>query len=114
MKHYNNPHCLGEKEFYSDIKRIDYLNKLFLKYQKTGLLKERLILNHIIILNNVFGPTHTSRILFFRCHKYLSELKPFLVMLNLLGAVVTGVDGKTIRVETIKSDERIEACLRNI
>lgn len=114
MKNYENPHCFGEKEFLSDLKRIDYINKLFLKYRKHGILKERLILNHIIILNNVFGPVHVSRILFFRCDKYHSELKPFLVMLNLVGDTVTGVNGQTIDVTKIKNDEMIEECLRKI
>lgn len=114
MRHYENPHCIGEKEFLSDIKRIDYINKLFLKYRKTDLLKERLILNHIIILNNVFGPLHTSRILLLKCERYHAELKPFLVMLNLVDASISGINGKTIKLETIESDRMIEECLRKI
>jgi len=56
IKEYDNPQAVGEKEFYDDMKRFKYLKRLFKKYSKTGILKERLIMNHIIVLQNVFGP----------------------------------------------------------
>ena len=55
IKHYDNPHCMGEKEFEDDLKRFKYIKRLLRKYYDTGILKERLLLNHIIVLNNVFG-----------------------------------------------------------
>ena len=70
-------------EFNEDLNRIKYIKRLLRKYIKTGILRERLILNHLIILQNVFGPTVTSRILFFKVDKELySELKTFLIYLN--------------------------------
>ena len=68
MKAYNSPHCIVS-EFESDIKRTKYLKRLFRRYKVTKSLKERLILNHIILLNNVFGPEATARILFYKDRK---------------------------------------------
>ena len=56
LKHYDNPQCEGEKEFHDDMKRFKYIKRLLKKYTDHGVLKERLLLNHIIVLNNVFGP----------------------------------------------------------
>ena len=55
IKNYDNPHCEGEKEFEDDLKRFKYIKRLLRKYYDTKVLKERLLLNHIIVLNNVFG-----------------------------------------------------------
>ena len=56
LKHYENHQATSEKEFYDDMKRFKYLKRLFKKYSKSGVIKERLIMNHIIVLANVFGP----------------------------------------------------------
>ena len=56
IKHYDNPQCEGEKEFQDDLKRFKYIKRLLRKYYDTDILKERLLLNHIIVLKNVFGP----------------------------------------------------------
>ena len=56
IKHYDNPQAVGEKEFYDDMKRFKHLKRLFKKHAKTAILKERLIMNHIIVFTNVFGP----------------------------------------------------------
>ena len=53
LKHYDNPQCEGEKEFYDDMKRFKYIKRLLKKYSQDGIVKERLLLNHIIVLNNV-------------------------------------------------------------
>lgn len=85
MKNYSNPACSGIEEFYEDMNRLKYLKKLFQTYASTGVLKERLILNHIIILQNVLGIECSSRILFFRIPDVShSALKTFLVFLNTL------------------------------
>ena len=65
MKCYSSPNCIMS-EFESDIKRTKYLKRLFRRYKVTKSLKERLILNHLILLNNVFGPEPTAKILFYR------------------------------------------------
>ena len=54
IRHYDNPKCTSTEEFYEDIRRFRYLKRLLKRYHKTGELRERLILNHVIILSNVF------------------------------------------------------------
>ena len=66
MKHYENPQCLGMDEFQEDSNRIKYIKRLFRKYQNSGILRERLIFNHIIIMYNVFGVYAATRMLFYR------------------------------------------------
>lgn len=85
MKHYTNPQCTTVDEFYEDLNRTKYLKRLFRRYKTTGNLRERLILNHIIIFCNVFGVELAARLLFFRIEEELhSLLKTFLVYLNCL------------------------------
>ena len=83
MKHYDNPSCVDRKEFLDDMKRFKYLKRLFRKYDISGTLKVRLILNHIIVLANVFGVDASTTLLFFKIEKkHWSTLKTFLVYLN--------------------------------
>ena len=83
IKHYDNPQAVGEKEFYDDMKRFKYLKRLFKKHSTTGVLKERLIMNHIIVLQNVFGPEAVKVLLFFKMgQEHYSVLKTFLVFLD--------------------------------
>ena len=83
MKHYDNPSCVDRKEFLDDMKRFKYLKRLFRKYNTSSILKVRLILNHIIVLANVFGVDASSTLLFFKIEKkHWSTLKTFLVYLN--------------------------------
>lgn len=82
MKAYDNQQCHSLKEFEEDLKRFQYLKKLFLRYKKDNDLNERLILNHIIILYNLFGIS-TTEMLFFKVEKeYWSALVTFLIYLN--------------------------------
>jgi len=83
MKHYDNPSCIDKKEFLDDMKRFKYLKRLFRKYDTSKVLKVRLILNHIIVLANVFGVDASSTLLFFKIdRKHWPVLKTFLVYLN--------------------------------
>ena len=85
IKHYNNPQCEGEKEFYDDMKRFKYIKRLLRKHKDTGILKERLLLNHIIILNNLFGAEACVTLLLFKIHReYWETLKSFLLFLNMI------------------------------
>jgi hypothetical protein len=115
-KHYDNPQCHDTDEFYEDLRRIKYIKKLITRYVVTGDLKERLILNHIIILNNVFGPIHLSRILFLKMEKQLKYIKPFLIMLNILPEKVynIGKEGKFFVTDEIEMDLTIIEALRKI
>ncbi len=85
MENYNNPSCSGREEFEEDINRIKYVKRLFGRYFSTGELKERLILNHIIIFYNVFEMEAATKMLFYRMEdKFKPLLKTFLVYLNYL------------------------------
>lgn len=113
-KNYTSPNCL-QSEFEGDLKRTKYLKRLFRRYKITKSLKERLILNHIILLNNVFGPEATARILFFRTdEKDYDSLKTFLLYLNILPSVVKGIRGKNILTDTIPVDMKVAEVLRKI
>ena len=85
IKHYDNPQCESEKEFHDDIKRFKYIKRLLRKYKETKTLKERLLLNHIIILNNLFGPEACVTLLLFKIQReYWETLKSFLLFLNMI------------------------------
>ena len=111
MKHYTNPECGSVEEFQEDMSRIKYLKRLFGKYQNQGILKERLILNHIIIIYNVFPLTPATRLLFHKIEeKYHVPLKTFLVFLgNIPKKKIPEVD-----LDMIPLDQRIINKLREI
>lgn len=114
MKCYSSPNCIMS-EFESDIKRTKYLKRLFRRYKVTKSLKERLILNHLILLNNVFGPEPTARILFYRIdERDYDILKTFLVYLNIMPEVIIGIRGKTIHSEDILVEPNILEILLRI
>jgi hypothetical protein len=114
-KYYDNPQCFDTLEFQDDLKRFKYLKRLFTRYQETGELKERLIVNHLIVLYNVFGPEAT-RMLFFKLEGFHHYLKPFIVLLGYMPEVVRniGVENKTYRSSDIPMDEEIIELLRKI
>jgi hypothetical protein len=114
VKCYTSPNCLMS-EFEGDIKRTKYLKRLFRRYKVTKILKERLILNHLILLNNVFGPEPTTRILFYRIdERDYDILKTFLIYLNLMPDVIKGVRGKNINSSDIQINMHIADILRRL
>ena len=83
LLHYDNPHCIDIKEYFEDVRKLKYIKRLFNRYKEDGVMKERLILNHIISFYNVFDNEAAARLLFFRVGiEYHSLLKTFLVFLN--------------------------------
>ena len=114
LKCYSAPRCIMS-EFESDIRRTKYIKKLIRKYNITNDLKERLILNHIILLSNVFGPEPTTRILFFKfdADDY-SILKTFLLYLNMMPDVIIGVNGNNIHSSDILIDMNVANKLREL
>jgi hypothetical protein len=114
MKCYTTPNCIMS-EFEGDIKRTKYLKRLFRRYKVTKSLKERLILNHIILLNNVFGPEATSRILFYRIdERDYDILKTFLCYLKIMPEIIYGINGKNISSYDIPMDPNVAEILLNI
>lgn len=113
-KCYTSPHCIMS-EFEGDIKRTKYLKRLFRRYKVTKSLKERLILNHIILLNNVFGTESTARILFYKTdERDYDILKTFLSYLNMMPEVVYGVNGKNIYTSDIPLETNVAEILSQI
>lgn len=82
IRHYQNPSCTGMAELEDDLKRFKYLKRLFNRYEKTGEPNERLIINHLILLYNVFGKATTDMLFHKLEEKYWTNLKTFLVFLN--------------------------------
>jgi len=106
LLHYDNPHCKDIKEFFEDIKRIHYIRRLLKRYYSEGILKERLILNHLITFYNVFEAGAATRILFFRVEKsYHPTLKTFLIFINKM---------PSDQYEAIPLDDNTIKVLRNI
>jgi hypothetical protein len=112
MKHYDNPQCTEMSEFEEDIKRFQYLRKLFSRYRQDEDLKERLILNHLIVIFNVFGPQATN-MLFMRLHEYHEYLKPFVLYLNYMPELLV-YDDMAVNADSINGDLFIETRLREI
>jgi hypothetical protein len=111
-KYYDNPQCHDVDEFYDDLKRFKYLKRLFGKYQESGELRERLILNHLIIIYNVFGEAAT-RMLFYKLEGYYNYLKPFIVMLGYMPDKIN-INGNIIYNTDIPMDNNIVDALRKI
>jgi len=96
--HYDNPHCSGSEEFLEDVKRIQYIKRLLKQYDNTNNLRERLILNHLIILTNVFGSFPTTRILLHKIeNKYHLMILTFLKYLNMLPTTMNEFDDNIMK-----------------
>lgn len=112
MKHYDNPHCSEMSEFEEDMKRFQYLRKLFSRYRQDNDLKERLILNHMIVIYNVFGE-YATNMLFMKLNEYHEFLKPFVEYLNFMPSSIR-YDDIMISKDNIKSDAHILEVLKGI
>ena len=83
IANYTNPNCVSVLEFLDDLKKIKYIKRLINKYADKGELRERLILNHMIFLSNVFGVEATVRMLRFKIEdEYHPMLNTFFIYLN--------------------------------
>mgnify|MGYP003663466445 FL=1 len=115
MKYYNNPQCTSVEEFHEDLNKIKYVKRLFNRFLDTGELRTILILNHLIVIYNVFENEAATRMLFFRVEKkFYSILKPFLIFLNRLPETVRGIDSSDIQTSHIPLNETTIKELRKI
>jgi hypothetical protein len=114
VKAYDRPNMLMS-EFKEDMKRFNYLKRLFRRYRKDGEIRERLVINHLVVLYNVFGVEVSTRILFYKMSKedYIT-LKTFLLFLNYMPNVVRGIRGQDIFSSDISVDMKIAEILRQI
>ena len=115
MKEYNDIQCTDIEEFYDDLKKIKYIKRLFNIYKNNGQLKERLILNHLIVFYNVFSVQAGTRILFYKIEKdFWPMLKTFLIFLDRMPEKIDSIRGETIRASDIQLDDGIVTRLRSI
>ena len=115
MKEYNDIQCTDIEEFYDDLKKIKYIKRFFNIYKNNGQLKERLILNHLIVFYNVFSVQAGTRILFYKIEKdFWPMLKTFLIFLDRMPEKIDSIRGETIRASDIKLDDGIVTRLRSI
>ena len=113
-KAYDTPNCVMS-EFEEDLNRIQYIKRLITKYNNGGELKDRLIINHLMVLYNVFGVDAATRILFFKLEpEDYPVLKTFLVFLNYMPDVIFGINGYDIMSSNIQLDKGVIKCLRAI
>ena len=114
MQHYDNPQCVEVEEFNDDLRKIKYIKRLFNQYFLGGELKERLLLNHIIVFFNVFQTKAATRILFFKLdEKFWPVLKTFLFYLKFMPEdKIESINGKEITVTDILMDQGVIDSLR--
>ena len=114
-KYYDNSRYISTEEFVEDLNRIKYIKKLITRYVENGDLKERLILNHIIILNNSFGPDILCKILYLKLKPQMKYIKPFLIFLNALPDIIYNVGTESvIDTNLIEMDANIVNKLRKV
>jgi len=113
-KCYDKPNCI-DSEFDEDYKKIRYIKRLLHRYRITGELKERLILNHLVVAQNVFGIEASTRMLFVRIDsKDYSALKTFLLYTSAMPNVIKGIRSKDIFSSDIPLDNKVVEILRKI
>jgi hypothetical protein len=112
MRHYDNPQCHSVAEFEEDLRKFLYLKKLFSRYKKTGELSERLILNHLIVIYNLFGVEAATRMLYYKIEdEHWATLTTFLAFLNYMPETIPDTSLKT---SDVKLDETAIKVLRKI
>lgn len=111
-KNYDMKRAASEEEFQDDLKRFQYLKRLFKRYEEDNELRTRLILNHLTVLYNCFGASATP-MLFMKLEDYHSYLTPFVVFLSYMPEIIL-YDEKMIRSTEISLDARIVQELRNL
>ena len=114
VKAYDSPNCVMS-EYKDDMKRFNYLKRLFKRYRKVNELRERLVLNHIVVLCNVFGPEAATRLLFYKMAKDdFPALKTYLLFLSVMPERIKGIKGVDIVSSDIPVDMKIADTLRDI
>ena len=113
MKEYDNPQCVQVEEFYDDLKKVKYIKRLLNQYLNEGVLKERLLLNHIIVFYNVFPVRSATRILFLKIEEeFWPILKTFLVYLSYMPEIIDSINGRAILSDDIQLDQGVVDKLR--
>ena len=113
---YSNRTCASQKEFEEDLSRIKFIHKMFKRYKKDNIINERLILNHLILLYNVFEREAITKMLVLKLYDYLDYLKPFLILLNYWPERIENYNGRNSMIigSDIKLNEELVSRLRKI
>lgn len=112
VKAYDKPNCIMS-EFKDDMKRFNYLKRLLKRYRKIGEIRERLVINHLVVLYNVFGVEVATRLLFYKIPKEdYSTLKTYLIFLNFMPNIIRGIKGQDLISSDIPVDMTIADELR--
>jgi len=111
MHHYDNPQCHSLQEFEEDLKKFLYLKKLLSRYKNNGELRERLILNHIIVLYNIFGDNATQMLFYKIDESCWDTLVTFLVYLDRMPETIPELN---LVLSDVVLDETIISTLRKI
>jgi len=114
IKNYESSSCTSEQEFLEDLSRIKSISRSFSRYRKTGEINERLVLNHLIVLYNVFDHAAMTRMLVFKLYDYLEYLKPFLILINYWPDIIEGINDDPIVGTDISMDMILVEKLRKI
>lgn len=107
IKHYDNPQAVTKEDFFDDLKRFKYLKRLLKSYIKDGVLKTHLILNHMIVIYNVFGDGATPLLFYKISSEYWSVLKSFMIYLNRYPEIPTDLDRIEIDQHCFKELQKI-------
>ena len=113
-KFYQDPNCIDILDFQNDLDRIKYIKRLLRRFEDKNDLKERLILNHLVVLYNVFDSQALTRMLALKLNSHLSVLKPFLILLGRWPDTIKGINGINIDGDTITMNEDVVEILRRI
>lgn len=104
-RHYYNPTCIDADEFHEDLKRFKYIKRLLNRYKQSGIISERLIMNHLVVIFNVFGNAPGLKMLEYRMDDvHWTILKPFLVYLKII---------PNDKYNSVKMDPKVVELLRN-
>lgn len=115
VKHYDNPQCLSYDDYHNDMRRFKYIKRLLNQYKNNKSFKIRLLLNHIIMIYNLFDNESATRILFFKIPpEDWNVLKTLLEFLNRLPNTINGINNSTIKTHEIKNNQDIENMLKEI
>ena len=115
IKHYDNPQCLAMEDYHNDMRRFKYIKRLLNQFSNDNEIKVRLLLNHIIMVYNIFDNEAATRILFFKIDsKHWDILKTVLIFLNRMPKNIKGINSRNIIASDIQLNDKIVTMLREI
>jgi hypothetical protein len=112
IKHYDDPNCQGLHEFKEDMQRFKYLNRLLNKYEECGEMRTNLVLNHIVVLYNLFSDAATNMLFYRVAEKHWPILAPFLIYISRLPEEIHLSASRTIKDSDIPIDPNVVQVLR--